>query len=599
MADQEQDAEIPAEPAGPSSGTEAARRIGAHRATLALIGTVGGLAGWMLTDVLSGSFGSRWHLFASIAAASYFAAALGLAGQIRPRLALLAALPLALFVALLSVVASLRFDRVGQFLDAPDKLLAALVLTMLPLPFLIAARVGRGWDDYPVLFLAAWNVVMRYAAAWLFAGVVWAVVWLSDLLLSLVGIGLIGDLAGEPVTIWLVTGTALGLGLAVVAELSDIVSPFLVLRLARLLLPPLLAVVAIFVAALPLRGLSGLFGDFSAAATLMIIALAGVALVSVTADRGPEDEARSPVTRGAARGMSLALPVLGALALWAVLLRIGDYGFTPERVAALAMAGVVLAYGLAYAGCAVLAGARWMAALRRVNMLMAIGLLALAALWLTPGLNAEAIAARDQVARYRAGRMPAADLPLAEMQWDWGRPGARALARLEAAGDAALAARIAALRAAPDRWQVDAVPPDGAAVTALLDLLPVRPEGRTVPDWVTAGLRTWEVEQWTEGCNRRDADDRPGCVLVIGDFLAASPGEEAMLLTDGGGGRLDRVAFLSAGGAGQRGVPLLAGGSPEPSAPAVIGAILDGRFTLAPPDVTALKAGGADLILLP
>ncbi|WP_126974675.1 DUF4153 domain-containing protein [Frigidibacter oleivorans] len=599
MADVEQDADIPAEPAGSSSAAEAARRIGAHRATLALIGTAGGLAGWMLTDVLSDRFGSRWHLFASIAAASYFAAALGLAGQIRPRLALLAALPLAVIVALLSVVASLRFDRVGQFLDGPDKLLAALVLTMLPLPFLIAARVGRGWDDYPVLFLAAWNVVMRYAAAWLFAAVVWAVVWLSDLLLSLVGIGLIGDLAGEPVTIWLVTGTALGLGLAVVAELSDIVSPFLVLRLARLLLSPLLAVVAIFLAALPLRGLSGLFGDFSAAATLMTIALAGVSLVSVTADRGPEDEARSPLTRGAARGMALALPVLGALALWAVLLRIGDYGFTPERVAALVLAGVVLAYGLAYAGCAALAGTRWMAALRRANVLMATGLLAVAALWLTPVLNAEAIAARDQVARYRSGRMPAADLPLAEMQWDWGRPGARALARLEASGDAALAARIAALRAAPDRWQVDAIAPDGAAVTALLDLLPVRPEGRALPDWVAAGLRTWEVEQWTQACNRRDAEDRPGCVLVIGDFLASSPGDEAMLLTDGGGGRLDRMAFLSAGGEGQRGVPLLTGGLPEPSAPAVIGAILDGQFTLAPPDVTALKAGGADLILLP
>ena len=74
------------------------------------------------------------------------------------------------------------------------------------------------------------------------------------------------DIDGVP---FVLTGLVLGLAIAVVNELSDYVSPYLILQLLRLLLPVLVVVMAVFIVALPFRGLSGLFGGLSAAATLM------------------------------------------------------------------------------------------------------------------------------------------------------------------------------------------------------------------------------------------------------------------------------------------------------------------------------------------
>ena len=79
--------------------------------------------------------------------------------------------------------------------------------------------------------------------------------------------------------VWLV------LALAVVTELSDYVSPFLILRLLRLMLPPVLLVLAVFLLALPLRGLSGLFGGLSAAATLLAMVAAGATATTRTGPR--------------------------------------------------------------------------------------------------------------------------------------------------------------------------------------------------------------------------------------------------------------------------------------------------------------------------
>ena len=54
-----------------------------------------------------------------------------------------------------------------------------LTVATLPVPFLIAAARGN-WRDYPALFLEAWSIVVRDAAAGAFTGLVWLVIFLSD-----------------------------------------------------------------------------------------------------------------------------------------------------------------------------------------------------------------------------------------------------------------------------------------------------------------------------------------------------------------------------------------------------------------------------------
>lgn len=582
-------------------------RFLAERIILAGFGALAGLSGWLLTDALADWLdGTRLQLFLIALAAVFFGDALALLGLIRRRPALLAAAVIALVVAGLTLLASFRFDSVEDFVRRPYAGLAATTLAAVPLPFVIARAGGGGWTHYPSLFLASWDIVVRYAAAWVFTGVVWGVLFLSDTLLQLVGITLIGDLLEKAPVAWTLTGALLGLGLAVIGELSDLVSPYLVLRLLRLLLPPLVVVVAVFVIALPFRGLTDLFGHLSAAGTLIAIAAGAVSLIAISVDQGDEEAAQSRVMRGAARGLSLLVPVLGGLAVWAIVLRVRQYGWTPDRVAAATAAGLALGYGLVHAAAAAFGGRGWMAGLRRGNTAMAIVLIGVAAAWFTPLLDAEAISARSHLARHATGRVEAAKLPLSEMRWAWGRAGAAALTELKArAADgspagAELAARIAALEAAESPVDFSAAT-DGVAARKFREMVVVRPEGRSVPDWLFDRIWEGDAQNWLDACERRDAQGRPGCVLVLGDLLPQTPGEEAILLFRFDGGGVARQGFMEArpGDAFVYTVDPAGDGQVLRDADAVFDQLHAGQFSIGPPAAQALRLDGVDFLVLP
>ena len=416
-------------------------------------------------------------------------------------------------------------------LQPPQIALAGFVLATVPLPFWIAAN-GAGWRSYPTLFGEAWSIVVRGGAACAFLGVVWGVIFLSDALLQVVGLRVIQNLLDVGPVAWLITGAVLGFGLAVVQELSDYVSPYLVLRLLRLLLPIVLVVTAVFLLALPLRGVSGLFGGLSVAFTLLAMAGAAATLVTTAVDQDDAQATQSAVLSWAARGMAVMLPVLAALGAWAVALRIGQYGVTPARVFAAEVAVLSLCYGVFYA-VAVLRGAGWMARIRRANIWMAVALIGVAGASLTPALDAEAMSARSQAARLEDGRLTLAQLDV-ELWKRWGVAGAKAVAVLEERakepGQEALAQRLR--NQGPDQGQ------DMAALLAqLVALLPLQPQTATATrDGYLAALDAYQVQRLIAACDRVLPNGAPGCVMVVGDLLPASPGEEAILASREAGG---------------------------------------------------------------
>lgn len=503
-------------------------RIMQQRLAMALIGALAAASLYLLGKIIDQNLlPDRSALALAVFAGTFFTALLSTAGPLSIPRAALGALGLGVVVSALTTLASLRYPAVDAIGNAPATGLMVVVLALLPMPFLIAAA-GQGWRHYPTLFVQAWSIFVRTSLAWVFVALVWGVILLSTTLFGLVGLTLIDDLLDVAIMPWLITGLTLGLALAVVTELSDYVSPFLILRLLRLMLPPVLLVLAVFLLALPLRGLSGLFGGLSAAATLLAMVAAGATLVTSALDQAETEATQSPLMRRATQALALMLPLPAGLAAWSIWLRVEQYGWTPGRVFAGVFAGLALCYGLSYA-LAVLRGGTWMARIRSANVAMALAAMAVAALWLTPLLNADRISAQSQYGRYLAANDPAV-LDVWALQ-TWGNAGAEVIALLaetaKGAGQEALAAKLAETTPTPDMPT-----PDAAALRATLTAgMPVQPASATATrDALLALADVTDLAFWTDRCADPLPEGGPGCVMVVADFMTGLPGEEALLI---------------------------------------------------------------------
>lgn len=477
--------------------------------------------------------GEKPLMLLSVCASSFFLAVLAMTGPLRLPQAVTGSAAIAALVTFAMWLAGFSFNTVSQMLESPHALISALVLTFVPMPFWIAHCRGN-WRDYPTLFLESWGVVIRYAVAWAFVALAWGVVFLSDGLLSIVGLTFIEHVIDlEPVP-YLLTGALLGLALGVVQDFSDYLTPFLILRLLRLLLPAVLLVSLLFLLGLVVQGGVGLFKSYSFTLTLLLMAAGATALITSVVDQTDEDAAQGKLLPRLAQVMSLALPVMAALGAWAIGSRVWQYGWTPDRVFVAQIAVLGMGYGLLYA-VAVLRGAGWMARVRQANIVMALGLCLMAFLAMTPFLNAERISTASVMARLEDGRTPIQDFSPRPLR-NWGKAGEQALAELQLRaqqpGQEALAQR---LQSPQDRTIAG---PDRAAVQAeIARLLPLQPVGADATrDIYLAALDVGRLASLRDSCLRRMPGGAPGCVMVVADLLPRAPGEEAIIVEYFAGG---------------------------------------------------------------
>lgn len=445
---------------------------------------------------------------------AFFIAVLLTCGPLSLRAASMGGAALAVAITILIQVCALRYGTLSHMAAATWPAFAGLVLVSLPLPFWIAFQRGR-WRNYDVLFQEAWAMALRAGIASLFTGLVWLLIYLFDLLLSLVGVTVIASLLEFDISLYLITGGLFGLGLAVVQELSDVIGPSLILRLLRLLVPITLCVVVIFLLAVPLNGFSNLFGGWSVGLTMLSIVAVGATLIAAVVDQRDAAASRSGFLQKTARILAGVLVFVASLGAAAVYLRARQYGWTPDRVFAAMMAVLALGYGVQYA-LASLRSRDWMARIRAANVNMALAALALAAISLTPILNAERISTNSQMARDPA----VMDLDALN---SWGVAGQEALATLtlrsKEIGQETLAARLAGFENGID-------PPQSPET--LIPLLNVSPPTADVTELV-ATLDPYLWNDVAKACLSEMSTGGKGCVLVVADFLPSHAGDEAVL----------------------------------------------------------------------
>lgn len=397
---------------------------------------------------------------------------------------------------------------------------------------LSGARDRRRIAAYATYFEVAWKLGVQLAFSALFVGITWLALQLGAELFRLVKIEFLSKLIREPWFAIPVTAFAVSCGLHLTDVRPAIVQGIrsLLLVLASWILPVLTLIVGGFLASLPFTGLEPLWATRQAAAVLLLADAALVILINAAWQNGAAAVAR--IIGLSARVAALLLLPVTAIAIYALALRVGDHGWTIDRIVAAACMLVASCYALGYAAAALRKG--WLTLLAPVNIATAFVVLGTVLLLFSPLIDPARVSVNSQLARLESGKVTADKFDFVYLRFDGQRFGQEALKRLEAtaSGKNAEVVRKRSAAVRKMRWPWDKE--DAAlAPTALAANLRALPEGTRLPE---SFLRT----DWTTGPGDVHT---PGCLVRTGARCAAylldvtGDGKDEVLVVDEGSNR--------------------------------------------------------------
>lgn len=355
------------------------------------------------------------------------------------------------------------------------------------LPFLQCFREQGRRLPYDTLYHRAWDNAQAMAAAGIFTGAGWLILWLWAALFKLIGIRFFHELFGEERFYYPVTGLLVGLGIVLARNQAGALRSMLrvCLALGRLLLPLIALVALMFLAALFFTGLQPLWDTRRATSLLLCLVLGTVALVNSVYQEGSGGESYGALGRRLVEAALLTLPVYAVIAAIALQLRVAQHGWTVERLWAAILIGFALLYAGGYALAVLWRGRAWLSRVAPVNTAVALTLIAVLLLTQSPLLDLRGISLQSQLARAEGdpGR-----LDMKYLRWKLGRAGEDALRQLQqeprVQADAALTSRIEGVLKMTHPWADEAPPP----AALLAEKLAVRPQGIAAPPGLLALL---------------------------------------------------------------------------------------------------------------
>jgi hypothetical protein len=171
---------------------------------------------------------------------------------------------------------------------------------------------------------------------------------------------------------------------------------------------PLASLIGVAFVLTSLAGVGSLFERGLSAFFLLWFAAFWITFFNSAFQDGQSEPALHPALRRLLPFAALALLAVVGLATWALLLRIFQYGLTPDRIWGALAAAVALSYGAGYAGSLRTdAGSRWMPGIAPANIVAALVMSAGIVLLLSPVLDANRLATASQMARLQSGRVTA------------------------------------------------------------------------------------------------------------------------------------------------------------------------------------------------
>lgn len=346
----------------------------------------------------------------------------------------------------------------------------------------LAATADKHWvARYPSYFEVAWKIAIQVKFSALFVGVLWLVLWLGASLFMLVKLDFLKELLLKPWFSIPTTAFAFSSAFHITDVRPGIVRGIrtLLLTLMSWLLPLATLIVFGFVVSLPWTGLTPLWATRYATAVLLGAAAVLVVLINATFQNGQIASQLARILRWSTQIAALLLTPITLIAIYSLGLRVGDYGWTTDRVIAAACLLVASCYAAGYAWAAFTRG-EWLRRVAPTNVVTAFLVLAVLLAMFSPIADPARISVSNQLARLESGKVPAAEFDFDYLKFSGERYGWNALQKLKvyAGAEAPLIREKAtATISKRDRYQQS----PAATASEIADNITVWPQGSTLP----------------------------------------------------------------------------------------------------------------------
>lgn len=292
---------------------------------------------------------------------------------------------------------------------------------------------GRRIAAYRSYFESASKLLIQVAFAAVFTGIIWLVMLLGAALFDMIKLAFLKDVLDEAWFAIPLTTFAFAYALHITDVRPAIVHGVrsLVLVLLSWILPVAVLLIGGFLLALPFTGLEPLWA--TKAATALLLAASAVLAVLINAafqDGSVSAEVALPIRIGAKIAALLILP-LALIAAYALSLRVGQYGWTVDRLVAAFCLVVAFCCGLGYFWAA-LRSPQWLSRIAPVNIVTAFILLFLLLAIFSPVLDPSRISVNSQLAQLKAGKVSAAKFDYEFLRFEGQRFGNAALKTMAA-----------------------------------------------------------------------------------------------------------------------------------------------------------------------
>jgi hypothetical protein len=256
-----------------------------------------------------------------------------------------------------------------------------------------------------------------------------------------------------------------------------------------------------------------------------------IVLINAAYQDGAPENAVARVVRASARVAAILLVPITLIAIYALALRVGDYGWTTSRIAAAACLLVASCYATGYARGALRAG--WLGSVPGTNIATAFVVLAVMLLLFSPLADPARLSVSHQLARLESGKVAADKFDFAYLRFEGERYGKAALAQLQASAqgkDAQLIRdRVSAvqnMKAPPGRGYLEREQP---SIIKLSAKARVWPKGTQLPpSFLQTNLNATPERYSFPSCLRGEGE----CDLVLIDLTADGKSEIVMLGTE-------------------------------------------------------------------